>query len=67
MSRKFLSVAMLVAVFSLILGVADAQACHRNCRNRGYRQNRNCGHNHCGQNHCGNGCYGYQQAGNYSY
>lgn len=53
MSRKLLSLAMLAAAFTLVLGTTDAQA--RHCRS--HHSHRGCHqHNYCGQQQasCGN-------------
>lgn len=62
MSRKFLSLGVLAAAFTLVLGTTDAQACrrHRNCC-----QNSNYGSSNCGYQQAIN--YGCQQTANVSY
>ena len=54
MSRKILSLGLLAAAFTLVLGTTDAQACHR------HRHNRCCQNTNYGAGNCGN-----QQVANY--
>jgi hypothetical protein len=61
MSRKLLSLAALAAVFTLVVGVTDAEA--RRCgRNRGCCQNSNYGYGNTGYGQWGYGNGGYQQS-----
>lgn len=70
MSRKLLSLGVLAAAFTLVLGTADAQArsCHSHHRHNRCCQNTNYGSGNCGINNCGNqqvanyGCQPTQQA-----
>lgn len=64
MSRKLLSLGVLAAAFTLVLGTTDAQArsCHSHRHNR-CCQNSNYGHNNCGNQQVANyGCQQTQQA-----
>lgn len=62
MSRKFLSLGVLAAAFTLVLGTTDAQACRRQ---RSCCQNSNFAYNNCGHQQVAN--YGCQQTANVSY
>ncbi len=66
MSRKLLSLAALVAAFTVIMCATDAQArCHSHHRNHRCCQNGNYGYGNGGCNQRGYGNCGYQQASNY--
>ncbi len=67
MSRKILSLAVLAAAFTLVLGTADAQArschSHRHHRHNDCCQNSNYGSDNCGNQQVANyGCQQTQQA-----